>query len=346
MLTLSAGELLQVATTLFRAAGVQDAVARQVSESLVDSNLKGHDSHGIAQVPGYVQKILDGSLDPSAVPTILRESATTALVDGKWGFGQITATFATDVLITKALANDVAAVGIRNCNHIGRVGRYAEHAAEAGVLTMVTLCGGGRGTSTAPYGGMAKTLGTNPFAFAVPAGKQPTMVVDFATTMVAGGKVAQARDRGESIPLGWIQTKDGLPTTDPNELSRGGMLLPMGGHKGFGLSMVAEALGGALTGATRFEVGERSRNCVFMWGIRIDAFQPEEEYRMLEDRAIEKIRSTPPAPGFERVLVPGDPERITQATRQQTGVPVPDGTWESLKAMAKQLGVLDLLPRK
>lgn len=341
---LSAQDLLLIANTLFAAAGVPAEVSRQVSESLVEANLKGHDSHGIAQVPGYIAKVLKGELDPAMEPVILRETPTTALVDGKWGFGQITATFATEVLIAKTLEANVAAVGIRNCNHIGRLGRYAEHAAEAGVLAMVTLCGGGLGTSTTPYGGMAKTLGTNPFAFGVPAGEQPTMVVDFATTMVAGGKVAQARDRGESIPVGWIQTKDGLPTTDPNEMSRGAMLLPMAGHKGSGLSMVAEALGGALTGATRFEAGEASRNCVFMWGIRIDSFQDADEYRLLEDRAIDKIRRTPPAPGFEKVLVPGDPERMTQAAREQVGVLIPDGTYKSLREMAQRLGVLEALP--
>jgi len=265
------------------------------------------------------------------------------LVDGHWGFGQITAEFATDVLVQKALQTRVAAVGVRNCHHIGRLGQYAEQAANSGVIAMITLCGGGIGTSTTPYGGSARTLGTNPFAFGLPAGKHPTVIVDFATTVVAGGKIAMARDRGEPISEGWILTKEGQPTTDPNEFSKGGMLLPMGDHKGFRLSMVAEALGGALTGATRFEAGERSRNCLFMWGIEIGAFGPAEEYRLLEDRSIAKVRATPPAPGFDEVLTPGDRGRRTQQACEREGVWVSDSTWRNIRSTAEQLGVLGQL---
>jgi uncharacterized oxidoreductase len=308
-------ELRHIGSLLFAAAGAPQEIAAKVADSLVTSNLRGHDFHGIASVSGYVRRILAGELDPKARPTVLNESPTTALVDGQWAFGQITAEFATDVLVQKALEMRVAAVGVRNCNHIGRLGQYAEQAADSGVIAMVTLCGGGVGTSTTPYGGAARTLGTNPFAFGLPAGTHPPVIVDFATTVVAGGKIAAARDRGEPIPEGRILTKDGQPTTDPNEFAEGGMLLPMGEHKGFGLSMVAEALGGALTGATRFEAEQRSRNCLFVWGIEIGAFQPAEEYRMLEDRSIAKVKATPPAPGFDEVLIPGERGRRAQQAR-------------------------------
>jgi len=249
------------------------------------------------------------------------------------------------VLVQKALEMRVAAVGVRNCNHIGRLGQYAEQAADSGVIAMITLCGGGIGTSTTPFGGAARTLGTNPFAFGLPAGKYPPVIVDFATTVVAGGEIAAARDRGESIPEGWILTRDGQPTTDPNEFSKGGMLLPMGEHKGFGLSMVAEALGGALTGATRFEAGERARNCLFMWGVEVGAFRPAEEYRMLEDRSIAKVKGTPPVPGFDEVLIPGQRGRRAQQAREQEGVWIPTRTWRTLQSTAEQLGVLDQLPK-
>ena len=340
----SADELHRISSLLFKAAGAHHEIAARVADSLVMSNLKGHDSHGIAATSGYVRKILAGGLDPQAHPTVLKEGLTTALIDGQWGFGQIAAEFATDVLVQKALAMSVSAVGIRHCNHIGRLGQYAEQAADSGVIAMITLCGGGVGTSTTPYGGAARTLGTNPFAFGLPAGVQSPVIVDFATTVVAGGKIAVARDRGESIPEGWILTKEGHPTTDPNEFSEGGMLLPMAGHKGFGLSMVAEALGGALTGSTQFEEGESSRNCVFMWGITIDAFQPAEDYRMLEDRSIEKVKATPPAPGFDEVLIPGERGRKTQQVREREGVWIPDTTWQSIRSTAEQLGVLDQIP--
>jgi LDH2 family malate/lactate/ureidoglycolate dehydrogenase len=209
---------------------------------------------------------------------------------------------------------------------------------------MITLCGGGLGTTTTPFGGAAKRLGSNPFAFGIPAGEQPPVIVDFATTVVAGGKVAVARERNESIPLGWIVDKEGNPTSDPNDLNQGGMLLTMAEHKGFGMSMVAEALGGALTGATEFVAGESARNCVFMWGIRSDIFQPAEEYARLEDRAIEKIKQTPPAPGVAEVLVPGERGRKTQAVRVIEGIMLPDKTWESIRALAEELHVAEQLP--
>jgi len=345
MPSFSADGLRQIGSLLFRAVGAPQEIATKAADSLVMSNLKGHDSHGITSASGYVRKILVGELDPTAHPRVLNESSTTALIDGQWAFGQITAEFATDVLVQKALDMRVSAVGVLRCNHIGRLGQYAEQAASSGVIAMITLCGGGRGTSTTPYGGVGRTLGSNPIAFGLPAGKQPPVIIDFATTVVAGGKIAVARDKGEPIPEGWILTKGGQPTTDPNEFYKGGMLLTMAGHKGFGLSMVAEALGGALTGATRFEEAERSRNCLFMWGVHIGAFQPAEEYLMLEARSIDKVKGTPPAPGFDEVLIPGERGRRTQQVREREGVWIPDKTWHNIRSTAEQLGVLDQLPR-
>lgn len=338
MKKVSAQNLRKVATLLFRAAGAPADVAGRVAESLVLSNLKGHDSHGITAAIGYIKKVQQGEIHPAALPAIAHETATTALVDGKLTFGQITARFAMETLIAKTKAMKVGAVGIRNCHHIGRLGEYAEQAVEGGIIAMITLCGGGTGTSTAPYGGAAKTLGTNPYAFGCPAGEQAPLVVDFATTPVAGGRIAEARDRGESIPEGWIVTKEGRPTTDPAEFARGGMLQTFAGYKGLGLSMVAEALGGALTGSTRFEKNDNPGNNVFMWGVATDAFQESTEYARLEDRSISKIKSTPPAVGFEEVTVPGERSRRLQIEREKNGIPVPDATIDSIRHLADELG--------
>jgi LDH2 family malate/lactate/ureidoglycolate dehydrogenase len=336
---ISAESLRRVGMILFAAAGVPEETSARVVDSLVLSNLKGHDSHGIAAAVGYLKKVRQGDIDSSALPAIVSESPTSALVDGRLGFGKIAADFAMDVLISKTKEMKVATVGIRNCHHIGRLGQYAERGVDSGIIAMITLCGGGAGTSTAPYGGAARTLGTNPFAFGCPAGAQAPLIVDFATTTVAGGKIAVARDRGESIPEGWILTKEGLPSTDPNDFYSGGMLQTMAGHKGFGLSMVAEALGGALTGATRFEKGDNPGNCVFMVGIATDVFQAAGEYAALEDRSISKVKSTPAAPGFEEVLIPGEPERRAQRVRESAGVPIPEKTQQDIQAFAHALGV-------
>lgn len=345
MLRVSAQSLRAIGSLLLTAVGVPTGVAENVASSLVLSDLKGHDSHGIAQLPGYIGQVKRGVLDPTAVPAVVLDKLAGALVDGHWGFGSVTAAFATQVLIEKTRAQGVAAVGIRNCHHIGRLGQYAEQAAEADIIAMVTLCGGGKGTSTTPYGGMGRTLGTNPFAFGVPAGVHPPIIVDFATTTVAGGKIARAREMGTSIPEGWLLTREGLPTTDPNELARGGMLLPMAGPKGFGLSLVAEALGGALTGATEFADGEQSRNCVFMWGIVIDLFEPADRYRELEDRSIAKVKATPPAPGFSDVLLPGERGRRTEIEREREGIPIPSSTWQRLNRIAEELGAYEQMTR-
>lgn len=335
----TADQLNAFARGLLQAAGTPEDIAGKVADSLTSSNLRGHDSHGVAQLVGYLGQIEKGTIQPSARPTILVDRPTAALVDGCWGFGQAVAAFATDVLVAKAQAQGVAAVGIRRCNHIGRLGQFGEQAAGNGVLAMITLCGGGRGTTTTPYGGAGRSLGSNPFAFGLPARQYPPVVVDFATTLIAGGKVAVAREKGELVPEGALLDRNGLPTRDPNDFSNGGMLRTMADYKGYGLSLVAEALGGALTGATRFEAGEQSRNCVFMWGVAVDVFQPADEYFTLEDRSIEKIKATPPAPGFERVLVPGERGRLTEAERVETGIEIPENTWQKLRALAQKLGI-------
>ena len=336
---LSAEKLCRIGTLLFEKAGTPRDIAARVADSLVASNLAGHDSHGITACVGYVRRVLDGGLDPKAQPVVVNESPTTALVDAKLGFGKIAADFAMELLIKKTLAMKVAAVGIRNCFHIGRLGQYAERAVEANIIAMVTLCGGGAGTSTTPYGGAGKTLGTNPYAFGVPAGSQPPLIVDFATTQVAGGKIAVARDKGELVPEGWLVKKDGSPTTDPNEFYRGGMLTTMAQHKGFGLSIVAEALGGALTGSTWFKKDDNPGNNVFMWGVATDAFLPAGEFAKREDASIVKIRATPPAVGFKEVLIPGDPERRAKLERERAGIELPEQTWKEIRGIAEKLAV-------
>jgi LDH2 family malate/lactate/ureidoglycolate dehydrogenase len=336
---LSSEQLRKTGVLLFEKAGAPREIAARVVDSLVASNLAGHDSHGIAQAPGYIKKILDGGMNAKAVPVVVNESPTTALVDARLGFGKIAADLAVDLLIAKTLASKVAAVGIRNCFHIGRLGQYAERAIEKNVIAMITLCGGGAGTSTTPYGGAGKTLGTNPFAFGIPAGRETPLIVDFATTQVAGGKIAVARDKGQRIPEGWVVKKDGTPTTDPNDFYQGGMLTTMGQHKGFGLSMVAEALGGALTGSTWFKKDDNPGNNVFLWGVATDAFLPAGEYAQREDASIAKIRATPPAVGFTEVLVPGDPERRTRAERERSGIEIPEQTLKEIRAIAEKLGV-------
>ena len=193
MLTKTAAELKTVTETIFKAAGAPDDTAAEMGEALVGANLAGHDSHGVIRIPAYVNQIKAGGLDPAARPAILQESATTALVDGRWTFGHVAARFATDVAVKKAKESKTAIVSIVRCNHIGRVGQWGAQAAAEDVIALVCVGGGGgsegrmgRG-SVAPFGGAEPAFSTNPISIGMPGGETSDMLIDFATSVVAEG---------------------------------------------------------------------------------------------------------------------------------------------------------------
>ena len=337
MLVFTAEQLRVVGRRIFVAAGAPDDIAALVAHSLVESNLAGHDSHGVIRIPAYVLAIQRGNLIPNARPSVLRETPTTAVVSGNWAFGQIAAAFAVELAISKARAGHLAAVGVVQCNHIGRLGEYAELAARAGLISMITV-GGFPGGATAPHGGAGRALGTNPFAFGVPAAGFAPMIVDFATTVVAEGKLQVARAKKEPVPLGWILDKEGRPTTDVEDFYAGGTLLPLGGHKGYSLGMVAEVLSGALPGVDAFR-GDRAGSGMFVLAVDPEVFRPFEEFAAAVASLFQRVKSVPPAPGFDEVLVPGEPEERSRMRRQAEGIPVPEETWSRLESVARELGV-------
>lgn len=334
---ISAADLTRLTTAIFRSAGAPPDIADQVATSLVESNLVGHDSHGVIRVPAYVDLIRRGVIIPDARPALLQETPTTALVDGGWAFGQVAAHYATEIAIAKARAARVAAVGLTRCNHIGRLGEYAERGAAAGVVLFV-FAGGSTAAIAAPYGGAARALGTNPLAVGIPAGEFGLLLLDFATTTVAEGKLQVARAKGERIPEGWILDREGRPTTDPNDFYHGGMLLPFGGHKGYALALLVDALAGALLGAGAFSPEQRGSG-TFLLALDATAFQPLTVVQENMDRLFQRIKAVPPAPGFAEVLIPGEPERRTRARRAAEGIPLPDDTWQRLLAVARDLGL-------
>ncbi len=335
MLVVSAPQLRSVTETIFQAAGATPAIAEAVADALVLANLAGHDSHGVIRIPAYVKQIQAGRLAPDAEPVVISRKAATVLVDGRNGFGQVSARFATDQAIAAAKEYGAAAVGVVNGNHVGRVGEYPERAAAQGVLLFATCGGVGERGTTAPFGGRTGVLGTNPIAVGLPAGARPPMIVDFATTVVAEGKVQVARAKGAELPPGAILDKDGRPSTNPNDLYDGGVMLPFGGHKGFGLALVAAVLSQGLAG---------SRGSFFLWAVDVGAFTPAAEYGQRVDWMIEQVKAVPPAEGFQEVLVPGEPERRERERREAEGVPVPEATWEAIQQTAADLGVAEKLP--
>jgi LDH2 family malate/lactate/ureidoglycolate dehydrogenase len=282
--------------------------------------------------------IRQGSLLPAERPAIEREGPTTALANGRQGFGQIAATFAMDLAVTKALAMGLGAVGIHHCNHIGRVGEYAEYAARHGCIGLgIYGMSGPNSGGAAPYGGAARCLGTNPYAIGVPAGTRPPVVVDFATTTIAEGKIRVARAKRQPLPPGCIVDRDGRPSTDPEDFYNGGMLLPFGGHKGYGLSLVAALLGALAAGDASAHDGWVSG--VFMLAVSPQAFRPVQDFVSVVDRVVQNVKRVPPAPGFDEVLVPGEPEVRTREQRLREGIPLPDATWQALQDAAASVGV-------
>jgi LDH2 family malate/lactate/ureidoglycolate dehydrogenase len=344
MPTASAAQLRTMTDQIFQAAGATPAIAATIADAFILANLAGHDSHGVMRIPAYCGQIKRGQLQPATEPVLLKRSGATALIDGRNGFGQLAGRLATDEAVALAKQVGAAAVGVVNCLHVGRLGEYPERAAREGILLLVT-CGsiGNRQSVVAPFGGRNGVLGTNPFAIGLPAGERDPMIIDFATTVIAGGKVEVARAKGVDVPPGALLDKHGRPTTNPNDVADGGTMLTFGGHKGFGLAMAAAVLSQGVTGELALP-GAPSPMGFFLWAVNTGAFTPTGDYGQRVDWMIDQVKAVPPADGFESVLVPGEPERRERARREANGIPVPEPTWAAITRTASELGVPDAVP--
>lgn len=340
MQTIPAPILTDFVADIFQAAGVPERVAEEVAASLVASNLAGHDSHGVVRVMQYIGAVERGETDAHATPAITHQTSVLAVIDARRSFGQVAAAFAMRTALAKARDAGIAAVTLYNSSHVGRLGEWVEMAAAEGMIGLAFCNGGRSGGIVAPYGGAARRLGTNPIAAAVPLADRPPFVLDFATSAVAEGKVRVARNSGKEIPTGWVLDKEGNPTTNPADLYEGGMLVPAAGHKGYSLALLVDLLGGMLTGGgSAPQAGTLQSNGVLFIVLSISAFRTPEEFYAEAGAMVERIKSTPPAPGFSAVLLPGEPEQQSAAQRRATGVPLDDGTWAQMLAEAARLGV-------
>jgi LDH2 family malate/lactate/ureidoglycolate dehydrogenase len=327
-----------LAQQIFVAAGTPPDLAAHVARHLVKANLSGHDSHGVIRIPAYLNQIDSGRLVADARPEVVAELPGTAVVDAHRGFGQVAASFALDVAINKASEVGIGAASVRHCNHIGRLGDYGEAAAERGYIAIVTYGSAGPNSGhAAPFGGSARHLGTNPLSVGVPGGAGDAVVVDFATTMVAEGKIQVARAKHVPLPPGCIVDKEGQPSTNAEDFYAGGMILPAGGHKGYGLSLITALLGAGLTAEAPPDGGRGGG--VFVIAVNPRAFTAADVYGQTVDALTGAVKAVPPAPGFSEVLLPGGPEARSRAERGAQGVPVPADTWAALTAVAEKLGV-------
>ena len=233
----------------------------------------------------------------------------------------------------------VAVVTLRNCSHLGRLGEYSERIAGEGLVGFLTVNGQGGAQLVAPYGGVERRLSVNPFSYGIPAA-DGAIIVDVSPTVVAGGKVAVKALRGERIPEGWVMDAEGYPTTDPNALAGppAGSLMPLGGHKGFALGLVMDILAGALSGGgSSHPDPERWGNATFLLALDPEAFVGRERFEAEVEDLLAYVRSSRVAPGFERVLIPGEPEREERERRGAEGIFVSDEAWRRIQATAAEV---------
>ena len=344
MPTLTYEQLLAVATAAIHALGSPPDEAAIVAEALVDANLAGHDSHGIIRIEQYAARVRDGGIVPGAPTTVVREAPCTALLDGGWNFGHVVARRAVELAINKARQYGTGTVSVRHSNHLGRLGAYPIRAAEAGMMCFSTVNNHGWGVLVAPHGGTDGRLSTNPLSFACPGPDRP-ILVDITTSVVAEGKVRICKNAGKPVPEGWLIDHQGQPTTDTNVLYQDprGAILPFGGpvaHKGYALGVMVDIMSGALSGAgCSQENPPRGGNAMFFTVVDIEKFVPMDEF--LEQVTIlrDHVQSSPPAPGFEKILMPGEPELRQEERRRKEGIPIDPETWRQFAECAQGFGV-------
>ncbi|MEJ0022981.1 MAG: malate/lactate/ureidoglycolate dehydrogenase [Alphaproteobacteria bacterium] len=327
-----APELRAYVSAIFVAGGSQAPEAKIIADHLIDANLTGHDSHGIAMIPSYVKSLKDKTVSPNTVGQLAREDGSILVYDGERGWGQVVARAATEIAISAAHKSGLALLALRNAHHIGRVGAYGEQCAAAGLVSIHFVNATGHWPRVAPYGGRDARLPTNPFCVAIPGdAKQPPLILDMATSRTALGKVRVARNSGEQVAPGYLLDAAGEPTTEPSVMfdEKPGALLPVGEYKGYGLSLVCEILAGCFTEGKTIQP-ENKRGGSPMNSMMTIVFDPARTSnldwaRREIEQVIAYVKQSPPQSPDHPVLIPGDPERQTMARRLREGIPVDEG---------------------
>lgn len=334
--------LREFGASLFQAANIPSDQARFLSDHLVESNLMGHDSHGVIAIPYYIECVLNGDMRPVKEHDIVREAPSLLVINAHRGIGVIMAHQAMQLAVERAKTHTFGAVGVHGSSHIGRLGAFPPIAAAEDCIGILVL--NGEGNTTAPFGGTDVRLPPNPIAMSVPTLDGPPLTLDMTTSMVAVGKVEIAHARNKPVPEGWVIDQYGNPTTNPSLLMNGiGAMLPLGGslgHKGYGLAMMVDALAGGLTwaGCSSAEP-TRGGNGFFALAIKVDSFidaaQFKKEIRILTDW----VKASPKMPGVDRIYVPGEIEAETRERRLAEGIFIEDSTWNELLKVAVQMNV-------
>jgi LDH2 family malate/lactate/ureidoglycolate dehydrogenase len=357
-LTFTEQKLRNFTESVFLKMGCSEKDASLAADVLLRSDLRGIDSHGVARLTGYVRLWEKERINATPNVRVVHETATTATVDGDAGLGLVVAPFAMQVAIEKAKIYGSGWVAVKNSNHFGIAGYHSLMATEH---DMIGISMTNASPLVAPTYSNERLLGTNPMCYAFPAGKYPPVVVDMATAAAANGKLEIAQRANTAIPEGWVQDKNGVVSTDPHELKKGGSLLPLGGdkdhgsHKGYGLGATVDILSAVLSGANygpwvppfvafldppSDPVGEGIGH--FFGAMRIDGFRPAEDFKSHLDNWIERFKGSATVDPDKHVIIPGEPEYAAEKERKENGIPLIDAVVNDLNELAAKLGLAAL----
>jgi hydroxycarboxylate dehydrogenase B len=342
--TIAVDALQRAMHLLARGFGSDEAEVHAVCSNLIEANLTGHDSHGIGMLPRYADSYLEGGLKPNAHVRTLLDAGAMLRLDGQAGFGQVVGGEAMAMAIERARAHGCCVMALGNAHHLGRIGAWAEQAAAAGLVSLHFVNVISRGI-VAPHGGADARFGTNPFTAAIPLRGREPMILDFATSVIAQGKTRVAHNKGETVPPDHLIDHQGRPTQDPrySVIEPFGAILTFGAHKGYGMAVLCELLGGALAAGATQHTHDTSKKRVLngMLAVLIDPAKiaDRDAYEREALSFVDWVTASPPRAGFDRVRIAGDPERESRAKRIKTGVPVDATTWQEILAAAGKLGV-------
>ena len=346
-------ELKKFALSVFKKMNCPEADAQLATNVLLSADLRGIDSHGLARLSGYVRLWEAKRVNSQPKIKTVHETPSTAVVDGDQGLGLVVAPHAMNIAIAKAKQVGTGWVAVKNSNHFGIAGYHSMMALEH---DMIGISMTNASALVAPTFSIERLLGTNPICVAIPADKQQPFVADFATTTAANGKLEILQRKNKEAPLGWIQTKEGKPSTNPNELKDGGALIPLGSdyehgsHKGFCLGAWVDIFSAVLSGANygpwvppfvsflappADPVGEGIGH--FFGAMRVDAFRPAADFKQHMDTWISRFREAKTMEGYDRLIIPGDPEREAEKIRMEEGIPLNEKVVEDLKSLAVKL---------
>lgn len=348
--------LLQFSQAVFQKMGSSPEHARLAAQVLLRADLRGIDSHGVARLSGYVRLWEVKRVNAKPMIRIVHESPSTAVVDGDGGLGLVVAPRAMEIAIDKANKCGTGWVAVKNSNHFGIAAQHAMMALDHDMIGMAMT---NASPLVAPTFSVERLLGTNPICVAIPAGQQPPFVADFATTTAANGKLEILQRKNAEAPTGWIQKKNGEPSTNPHELKDGGALLPLGGdrdhgsHKGFCLGAWVDIFSAVLSGANygpwvppfvsflappADPVGDGIGH--FFGAMRVDAFRPAVDFKNHMDNWIQRFRSAKTVEGQPGIIIPGDPEREYESIRIKEGIPLNEKVVQDLKELAAKMDLV------